>query len=114
MACGLVGWWRIEAMELWDQGAVDLVGPGFIEIGADGIGRLSFVAVVGSMDCRFGVVDGVEAVEFSWDGDDEGTLVSGRGSASLSTDGELEGRVFFHLGDDSWFSARRAVAGEMG
>jgi len=113
MASGLVGWWRIEAMEVWDQEAVDLVGPAFIEIGADGIGRLSFIAVVGSIDCRFGVDDGVEAVEFSWDGDEEGTPVSGRGSASLSADGKLVGRVFFHLGDDSWFSARRVDAAEL-
>jgi len=28
-------------------------------------------------------------------------------SAALSADGHLRGRVFFHLGDDSWFTARR-------
>ena len=100
-------------MELWDQEAIDLVGPGFIEIGADGAGQLSFIAVVGRIDCRFHIDDGVEAVEFSWEGDDEGTQVSGRGSASLSADGKLEGRVFFHLGDDSWFSTRRADVAEM-
>ena len=113
MASELIGCWRIEAMELWDQDAVDLVGPGSIEIGADGVGQLSFIAVVGSIDCRFTTDKGVKVVEFSWEGDDEGTAVSGRGSASLSADGKLEGRIFFHLGDDSWFSARRTDAAEM-
>ncbi len=94
-------------MELWDRDAIDLVGPGFIDIGPDGIGELSFIAVVGSLACRFARVDGLDAVEFSWEGDDEGIPVSGRGSASLSDDGQLQGRIFWHLGDDSWFAARR-------
>lgn len=106
MARELIGRWRIEAMELWDRDAIDLVEPGFIDIGSDGIGTLSFIAVAGSIDCRF-TRDGDATVEFSWEGEDEGTSVSGRGSATLSADGRLEGRIFFHLGDDSWFRARR-------
>ena len=103
----LVGRWRIEEMELWDRDAIDLVEPGFIDIGPDGVGSLSFIAVVGGIDFRFARVDGVHAVEFSWEGDDDGGPASGRGSAKLSDDGQLRGRIFFHLGDDSWFTARR-------
>ena len=33
MASELVGRWRIEEMELWDREAIDLVEPGFIDIG---------------------------------------------------------------------------------
>lgn len=107
MARQLIGRWRIEAMELWDRDAIDLVEPGFIDIGSNGTGTLSFIAVVGSIDCRFTRDGDVDAVEFSWEGADEGTSVSGRGSATLLTDGRLEGRIYFHLGDDSWFKARR-------
>jgi hypothetical protein len=107
MGSELVGRWRIEDMELWDRDVIDLVEPGFIDIGRDGVGSLSFVAVVGSIDFRFTRVDGVNAVEFSWEGDDDGTPVSGRRSVRLSDDGQMDGRIFFHLGDGSWFTARR-------
>ncbi|MGH3607711.1 MAG: hypothetical protein ACRDRD_06435 [Pseudonocardiaceae bacterium] len=41
----VVGRWRIEAMDLWDRDAIDLVEPGFIEFGADGTGQFGFHAV---------------------------------------------------------------------
>ena len=47
------------------------------------------------------------AVEFSWEGQDELDHASGRGWAVVGEDGTLTGRVFFHLGDDSSFSAVR-------
>ena len=68
-------------MDLWDQEAIDLVVPGFIEFGDDGTGELGFIAVRGWMDCRPGERGGRASVEFSWQGDDEGDEVSGRGWA---------------------------------
>ncbi len=47
------------------------------------------------------------SVEFSWQGDDEGDEVSGRGWAGLADDGSLQGHLYFHLGDDSGFRAVR-------
>jgi hypothetical protein len=49
--------------------------------------------------------DGRTGVEFSWDGDDEGDQVSGRGWAVLVDDATLEGHLFIHMGDDSGFRA---------
>jgi len=92
-------------MEAWDQEAVDLLEPGFIEFMDDGTGRFGFVAVSGWMDCRWGERDGHPFVEFSWDGDDEGDQVSGRGWAALAPDGTLSGHLFFHMGDESSFRA---------
>jgi hypothetical protein len=46
-------------------------------------------------------------VEFSWEGNDECDPASGRGWAVLEEDGSLCGRIFFHLGDDSGFTAVR-------
>ena len=99
------GRWRIASMELWDADAIDLVEPGFIEFGRDGTGRFGFVAVAGWLDCREDTHGGRSRVEFTWEGSDEGDPVSGRGWAALADDGTLDGRIFFHLGDDSGFHA---------
>ena len=39
-------------MDLWDRDAIDLVGPAFIEITADGRGSFRFIAVEGFIDAR--------------------------------------------------------------
>lgn len=103
----IVGRWRITEMDNWDQEAVDLVQPGFIEFDDDGLGGLGFIVVTGELDWRDADRDGRPGVEFSWQGSDEGDDVTGRGWAALNPDGTLEGRVYFHLGDDSAFRAER-------
>ena len=47
-----MGRWRITEMDNWDQEAVDLVQPGFIEFDDDGLGSLGFIVVTGELDCR--------------------------------------------------------------
>ena len=105
------GRWRIVSMELWDTDAIDLVEHAFIEFDHDRTGRFGFIAVDGWMDCRETTRDGRPCVEFTWEGSDEGDQVTGRGWASLAEDGALDGRIFFHLGDDSGFHAVRAEPG---
>ena len=95
---------RIVEMELWDEDAIDLVGPAFIEL-RDDEGSFRFIAVEGWMDVREVDRDGRPGIEFSWEGNDETDLASGRGWATLTPDGSLEGRIYFHMGDDSWFRA---------
>ena len=106
-AAGVIGRWRITEMDNWDQGAVDLVQPGFIEFEDDGLGDLGFIAVTGELDCRDANREGRPGVEFSGQGSDEGDDVSGRGWAALGPDGRFEGHIYFHLGDDSAFRAER-------
>lgn len=101
----LTGRRRIVEMDLWDRDAIDLVEPGFIEFTEDGSGQFGFIAVRGWMDCRSTTHAGRTYVEFSWDGDDEGDQVSGRGWAALTADGTVEGHLFIHMGDDSGFRA---------
>jgi hypothetical protein len=103
----IAGRWRITEMDYWDQEAIDLVQPGFIEFGENGLGGLGFIVVTGALDYRDAARDGRPGVEFSWQGSDEGDEVSGRGWAALNADGTLEGHVYFHLGDDSAFRAKR-------
>ncbi len=99
------GRWRIIEMELWDQDAIDLLGPAFIEFGPDNTGSFRFIAVEGWMDVRPSPRDGLPGVDFTWDGYDEGDRTTGRGWATLGSDGALTGRIFIHLGDDSSFAA---------
>ena len=57
------------------------------------------------MDVREVERDGCPGIEFSWDGNDEGDPASGRGWATLRPGASLEGRIYFHMGDDSSFRA---------
>jgi len=100
----LSGKWRITEMDLWDQAAIDLVGPAFIEFKGEG-GRFRFIAVDGWMDCRHGQRNGRPFVDFTWDGNDEGDPASGRGWVLPRHDGSLTGHIYFHHGDDSSFTA---------
>lgn len=109
-AVPLVGRWRIVEMEMWDRAAIDLVQPGFIEFGEGETGGFGFIAVRGWLDWRAAEREGRPAVEFSWAGEDEGDQVSGRGWAALADDGTLDGRLFFHMGDDSAFRAERLAS----
>ena len=94
-------------MDLWDRDAIDLIGPAFIEFRADGTGNFRFIAVEGYLDFRHDEPPAGARVESTWEGDDDGSRVSGRGWAQLKPDGSLCDRISFHLGDDSGF---RAVA----
>jgi len=100
------GKWRIVEMELWDQDFICLEGPGYIRFERDGMGDFHFGAVHGWTDCRYRKRDGKDAVEFSWEGNEESNPVCGRGWVVLEGD-RLHGRLFFHQGDDSGFVAER-------
>lgn len=110
----VIGSWRMVEMELWDREAMDLVGPAMIEFARDGTGCFRFIAVDASLDYRASEQDGSSRVEFTWEGFDDGASVSGRGRAAIGDDGTLRGRIYFHMGDDSSFSAVRPPPGFTG
>ena len=97
-------------MELWDDDALDLVAPASLSIKTNRQGRIAFIAVEAQIDYRVVSRDGLPAIEFSFQGFDEGDEVSGRAWAVLEGE-QLRGRLFFHMGDDSSFVARREVKG---
>jgi hypothetical protein len=100
------GKWRITEMELWDQEYIDLMGPGHLTVKADGDGELRFGAIEAWIDCRVEQVNGVERLEFSFEGGDEGDPICGRGWAEVK--GKImSGRIYLHMGDDSSFTATR-------
>jgi len=102
------GTWRIVWMSTWDQDYVDMDGPGHITFGAGRTGAFQFGMVRGQMDWRADE-SRETGVEFTWHGFDEGTEHTGRGHARVVS-GELQGHLYFHLGDDSAFRAVRQPA----
>jgi hypothetical protein len=103
------GRWRIISMEQWDQDFVDEQEEGYFEFTDKGHGNFHFGYVHGQMDCRLTTRDGVPAVEWTWDGNDEMDPAQGRGWAVINGE-ELHGMIFFHCGDDSGFLAKRMTA----
>ena len=101
-----LGTWRIIEMEQWDQDFIDLVVPGYIAFREDHRGEFQFGAVHGDLDYRLAPYQETERLEFSWEGEDEMDPVSGRGWAIIQ-DGQLQGRIYFHEGDDSGLTATK-------
>ena len=101
----LAGRWRIIEMDRWERPGIDLLEPGFISFSRGLHGEFAFIAVHGWMDCSLLERDGRPGVEFTWEGNDEGDPVHGRGWAVLVGD-EIEGHIYIHLGEDSGFRAR--------
>lgn len=102
----VVGAWRLDSMELWDRGYLDLEVPAHITFDRDGLGSFQFGAVRGWIDYRLGVMGEAVRVELSWEGFNDSDASCGRAWATV-TDGRLEGRFYLHNGDDSAFTATR-------
>jgi hypothetical protein len=100
------GRWRIDEMEMWDKDYIDLIVPGHLTINNNGTGSIQFGALEADVDCKVELVNGVERLDFSFEGADEGDPVYGRGWAQV-VGGSMTGRIYFHLGDDSAFTATR-------
>jgi len=80
-----------------------MVVPAHMTLKQNGLGNFQMIAVQGDIDARFED----NRVEFSWVGDDDGSETSGRGWGEVGKDGKLRGRIYFHLGDDSSFVAKK-------
>lgn len=106
-ASPILGRWRITEMELWEQEDLDMEVPAFLEFRPDGTGEFQFILVTAVIDYRLVERDAKPGVEWSWDGSDEMDPCSGRGWAVLEAPGRLVGRIFFHQGDDSEFTAEK-------
>lgn len=98
------GKWRIIEMEVWDQGYVDMEVPGYFRISSDGIGQFQFGLVSGDIDGRVEECGNLFRFDFSWSGQDVNDPVCGRGWAVIEN-GEMKGRIYIHLADDSAFRA---------
>ena len=104
----IVGRWRITSMTQWDQDFVDEEVPGYFEFRKDGRGDFQFGYVQGQIDWRDVERDGQPAIEFTFEGMDEMTPSSGRGWAIIEGN-SLDGMIFFHQGNESGFTAKKAA-----
>src|SRR5262249_32747375 len=94
------GKWRV--VETPDY---DMAGPGsYIRFDEDG-GAFALDCLTGSIH---GACEG-NAVEFTWEGNDEMEEASGHGWAELRKDGSLKGEICLDNGDEITFIARRSV-----
>jgi hypothetical protein len=101
-----IGRWRIIEMEMWDQDYIDMVTPGYFSFDKDELGYFQFGSVEGQIDYQIEKIGDVERLEFSWEGQDENDSASGRGWTVING-ADLEGRLYFHVGDNSWFKAKK-------
>ena len=101
------GLWHIVSMSEWDEDYFNEEAQAFIEFEANGTGHFQFGYVQGYMDWRPAIRDDQQAVEWTWEGNDETDSAMGRGWAVLQGD-ELHGMIFFHQGDESGFVAKKA------
>ena len=95
-------------MEVWDQDYVDMEAPGYIRINSDGTGQFQFGCVYGDIDGCLEPYGNAPSFEFSWSGQEENDPVCSRGWAVVEN-GELNGRIYLHLSDDSAF---RSIKGK--
>jgi hypothetical protein len=103
------GRWRIVSTDIWEASDLDDLGPAQITFGRGRAGEMNLIAISATVDYRVGIREGTPIAEFSWEGDDDGHTISGRGWARL--DGQdLIGRLFIHHGDEAEFIAKRVPA----
>lgn len=97
----LVGKWRIIHTEAWDRRHLDLCGPAYLMIDANGRGEMAFGALEASIDCGFTP----NGIDFDWYGTDEGDQVAGNGWADLCDNGHIEGEISYQNSDENTFIA---------
>lgn len=106
-----IGTWHITQMEAWDADYINLAGPGYLRIDREGGGFMQFGAVEAALDCRAEEIGNTHRLEFSFQGSDEGDPISGRGWAAVSGS-EMTGRIYFHRGEESGFTAIKENQGK--
>ena len=95
----LRGRWRIVETPDYDMGE-----PAYILFCKTG-GEFALGCLTGSIH---GACDH-DAIEFSWEGNDEMQQAGGDGWAELQEDGSLEGEISLHNGDDIQFIAQSST-----
>ncbi|MGL4462621.1 MAG: hypothetical protein ACRC1K_10730 [Planctomycetia bacterium] len=104
-----IGRWRITEMDQWDQDYVNEEEDGYVEFTKNLGGGFHFGYVYGDMSCTLESDGGPPKIEWTFDGNDEMDHVMGRGWARIEN-GVLVGKIYFHHGDQSTFTATKIDA----
>ena len=102
------GIWHITSMENWDEDYFNMELQAYIKIDQWGSGDFQFGLVSGQIDGEIAKEEGGGKLEFTWDGYDENDPASGSGWLKFKDKNTLVGKINFHQGDSSLFSAKRA------
>lgn len=95
------GKWEIIKTSMWEKDDLDLVQTAYISFDDDS-GKFHFICVDGILDVEYND----NKAEFSWEGNDEGEMASGRGWATINED-EMHGKIYFYQSDNSTFVATK-------
>lgn len=98
----MVGQWRIVEAAAWPREYLDLCGPAFLRIDADGSGEMAFGALTAALTVGFTP----SSVDFDWNGSDGGDHAQGAGWADPCDDAKLEGEIAYDNGNGITFSAK--------
>jgi hypothetical protein len=104
----LAGTWHITDMESWDEDYFNMEVQAYLRIDESGSGDFQFGLVTGQIDGEIVKDKSGEILEFTWEGADENDEAFGSGWLKLKNKNALEGKIKFHNGDSSLFSAKRA------
>lgn len=104
----LAGTWHITEMENWDEDYFNMEVQAYFKIDEAGAGDFQFGLVTGAIDGEIVQDESGEKLEFTWEGCDENDEAFGSGWLKLKNQNTLEGKIKFHQGDSSLFSAKRA------
>jgi hypothetical protein len=99
----VLGKWRIVETPDYTTGYSDMMEPAYILFSDQGSGEFAFGCVTGHI---FGAAT-ADAIEFSWQGNEEMDEAAGDGWAELQPDGTLKGEICFNGGDEAAFVAKR-------
>ena len=104
----LEGTWDIYEMSNWDADYFNMEVQAYVTVDESWRGDFQFGLVTGSIDGEMVQDRDGERLEFTWEGVDECDEASGSGWLKLKGEDELEGRIKFHGGDSSTFTAKQA------
>ena len=102
------GTWHITDMGNWDEDYFNMEVQAYIEIDKRGSGDFQFGLVTGQIDGEVVKDQLGEKLEFTWEGNDENDEAFGSGWLKLKDKNTLEGKIKFHQGDSSLFTAEQA------
>ena len=102
------GTWHINEMDQWDEDYINMEVQAHITIDKNDGGNFQFGLVCGQIDGEIVNDKSGEILEFTWDGNDESDEAQGSGWVKLKAKDKLEGKIKFHQGDSSLFTATRA------
>lgn len=104
-----LGKWRITWMETWDADYYDMEVFAYFEIRKDRGGTFQFGLVQAELDGTVTTNPAGQRFEFTWEGCDEGDLMSGSGWLEVDDVDSLQGEIRIHRGDSSRMTLQKMI-----